>query len=117
MKLATKADQILSEAAQTYRERNAVYGNNFERAGKALNALFPNGINLKTVDDQTRFQIFNLIIVKLSRYAVNWYDGHKDSIHDALVYCAMLEAIDANATIFDADKITIPSIDQEARGG
>jgi hypothetical protein len=36
-----------------------------------------------------------LIIVKLTRYVINWNQGgHQDSIHDAMVYCAMLEEID-----------------------
>jgi len=87
-------DKILNEAAKLYVERNAVYGDNYVRVGKALKALFPHGVELHSVEDHTRFQIFNLIIVKLSRYAVNWYEGHQDSIHDALVYSAILEAID-----------------------
>lgn len=92
-----KANELLEAAAATYKERNAVYGDNYKRVGEMLKGLFPDGIKIKTVDDQNRFQIFNLIIVKLSRYAVNWEKGgHADSIHDAAVYCAILEEIDAN---------------------
>lgn len=41
------------------------------------------------------FHIFNLIIIKLYRYANNWEKGgHQDSIHDMAVYCAILENID-----------------------
>lgn len=96
--MSKKPHEILFEAAKLFKARNAVYSDNYLRAGRALAALFPNGIELKTVDDHNRFQIFNLIIVKLSRYTVNWNEGgHADSIHDAAVYCAMLEAIDAAA--------------------
>ena len=88
------AHELLREGAQTYEQRNKVYGDNFKRVGGALKAMFPDGVKLKTADDHNRFQIFNLIVVKLSRYCVNWQEGHQDSIHDAMVYCAMLEAID-----------------------
>lgn len=87
--------QLLREGAETFEQRNKVYGDNYTRVGKALAALFPAGLVLRTPDDHNRFQIFNLIVVKLSRYCVNWDEGHQDSIHDAMVYCAMLEAIDA----------------------
>lgn len=92
------AAQILEEASKTFRERNAVYGDNYIRAAGALQAMFPNGITLKTQEDHERMQIFSLIFVKLSRYAVQWDQGfrHKDSIHDTSVYAALLEAIDFN---------------------
>lgn len=58
-------------------------------------ALFPDGVKLETKEDHNRFHIFMLVLVKLSRYCVNWEQGgHQDSIHDAAVYCAMLESID-----------------------
>jgi hypothetical protein len=96
-----KADKILEAAAKTYRERNAVYGDNYLRVGRMLEALFPDGILLKTAADHNRFHLFMLNIVKLSRYAVNFNNGgHQDSIHDATVYAAMLESID---TVDQAD--------------
>ena len=90
------AGDVLVDAAKTFAKRRAVYGDNWKRAGAALQALFPNGITLATSDDHDRFHILSLIIVKLSRYTVSWDRGemHQDSIHDAAVYCAMLEAID-----------------------
>lgn len=94
--MTLKANEILEQAARLYAERNAVYGDNFRNAGAALSAFFPEGVVLKDTDEQTRYHLFILIIVKLSRYAVNWYaGGHQDSIRDAAVYCAMLEQIDA----------------------
>lgn len=93
------ADKILAEAASTFAARRAVYGDNYKRVGAAMAALFPDGVNLKSKDDHNRFHILMLVVVKLSRYCVNWEkSGHQDSIHDAAVYCAMLESIDAEIT-------------------
>lgn len=90
-----EADEILAAAAKTFVERKAVYGYNYKRCGAALAALFPDGVVLKTQDDHDRMHILSLIIVKISRYCVNWDEGgHQDSVHDAMVYCAMLEMID-----------------------
>lgn len=89
------ADKILADAAKTFRDRHKVYGDNYKRVGAATQALFPDGVTLKTSNDHDRFHILSLIMVKLSRYCVNWEKGgHPDSIHDAAVYCAMLEDID-----------------------
>ena len=90
------AGDILTEAAETFNSRKLLYGMNYINAGKALDALFPNGLLLKTPEDHMRYHIFTWIVGKLSRYAVNWETGHQDSIHDAVVYCAMLEAFDGN---------------------
>lgn len=91
----TAAD-FLDEAAKTFRDRNAVYGDNFKRVGAVMAALFPEGITLKTEDDHNRFHIFALCVIKMTRYTQNWnVGGHADSIHDNTVYSAMLEAIDA----------------------
>ena len=89
-------DQILAAAAQVFKDRHEVYGNNYSRVGAAMAGLFPDGVQLKSADDHNRFHILMLVIVKLTRYAVNWEKGgHQDSIRDAAVYCAMLESIDA----------------------
>lgn len=90
----TTAGDVLRQAGETFIKRNKVYGDNYKRAAAALQGLFPDGIELKTSVDQERYQIFNLIIVKLSRYAVQWERGHRDSIHDTAVYAALLEKID-----------------------
>lgn len=89
------AAEFLREGAQTFEDRNKVYGNNYLNVGGAMAALFPDGVTLKTADDHNRFHIFMLGIVKLSRYCNNWSNnGHADSIHDNTVYSAMLESID-----------------------
>lgn len=92
---ASTVANILSESVKTHSKRNAVYGNNYIHAGAALAALFPDGITLLTPADHERMVIFSLIVVKLTRYAVMWNEGgHKDSIHDTIVYSAILEEID-----------------------
>lgn len=89
------ADEFLTEAAKTFKDRNAVYGNNHLNVGGAMASFFPNGVLLKTADDFNRFHIFMLGVVKVSRYANNWpKGGHADSAHDNTVYSAMLESID-----------------------
>ena len=87
--------KIMEEAIKTFEQRHKVYGDNYKLAAKALEAFFPNGLPLKTVQDHERFHIFMLIIVKLSRYSINWSEPHQDSIHDAGIYSFMLETIDA----------------------
>jgi len=88
------ADEILADAAKTFRTRGKVYKDNYLTVGAVLQALFPQGILLKTKEDHERFHIFILVIVKWSRYVKNWQRGHQDSAHDATVYGAMLEMID-----------------------
>ena len=91
-----KASDILEQAAGTYRERNAVYGDNYLVVGEVLNSLFPKGIALHGQADFLRFHIFMLMVVKMTRYCNNWdAGGHQDSIRDNTVYSAMLEEIDA----------------------
>lgn len=85
-------DQILAEMAVTFKERNAVYGDNWKSVGDVMAALFPDGILLKSAADANRWHLFELIVVKLTRFA-NSGLTHADSIHDAAVYGAMLESI------------------------
>lgn len=90
-----KAHDILREAAQTYEERSKVYGDNYIRVGKVMEAHFPDGLLIKTADDWNRLHIFLLGVVKDTRYVTNWnVGGHQDSSRDKTVYSAMQEAID-----------------------
>jgi hypothetical protein len=90
------AAEFLREGAKTFEERNAIYGNNYLNVGNAMVGFFPNGVTLKTVDDWNRMHILLLAIVKKTRYCNQWNSGgHSDSIHDSMVYDAMLESIDA----------------------
>lgn len=90
-----KAFEILREAAETYEERNKVYGDNYIKVGGVMEALFPDGLTLKTADDWNRMHIFILGVVKQTRYVTSWNSGgHRDSCRDNTVYSAMLEEID-----------------------
>ena len=82
------AAKILEEMAGTFRERNKVYGDN----GAVMTALFPNGVSLLTKEQFNTWHLFELMIVKITRFA-NTEMMHKDSIHDAAVYAAMIESL------------------------
>jgi hypothetical protein len=86
---------ILDESAALYRDRNAVYKDNFRMVGKVLEALFPEGRpGLRTASDYDRWHIFELLIVKLTRYASNFDNPHEDSLLDQLPYIGILGALD-----------------------
>jgi hypothetical protein len=94
---AVSAADILEEAATTFRDRNAVYGDNFKHVGEVMMGLFPEGLKVETAHDWNRLHILLLCVVKQTRYTFNWSKGgHHDSIRDNTVYSAMLEMIDAN---------------------
>lgn len=82
---------ILEAAAKTFRERNAVYGSNYEMVGPIMAILFPKGVPVELLRHDA-FHLFELIIVKLSRLAISGLT-HKDSAHDTAVYAAMIESI------------------------
>lgn len=86
------AADILAEMADTYRERNKIYGDNYKRVGAVMAALFPGGVNLSTVEDFNTWHLFELMVVKLTRFA-NSGLTHQDSIHDLAVYAAMVESL------------------------
>lgn len=90
-KPATAAD-ILDAMAATFRERNAVYGDNAVMVGQVMQVLFPNGVTLKTPEDYHMWHLFELKIVKLTRFAISGLK-HEDSIHDDGVYSAMCERL------------------------
>jgi len=86
------AADILAEMAETFRERNKVYGDNYKRVGDVMVALFPEGVELKTQEDFNTWHLFELMIVKLTRFA-NSNLTHVDSIHDCAVYAAMVQSL------------------------
>lgn len=81
----------LEAMAATFRQRNKVYGSNYKMVCQLMKVLFPDGVPSELVV-QEHFHLFELLLVKLSRYAISGLK-HTDSIHDAAVYCAMCEAI------------------------
>lgn len=88
--------EYLEQAAATFRERNAVYGDNYLRFGHIFRSLFPGGVvpAIATDRDMDRIQLLVQITNKLTRYAESVsrnQGGHRDSAHDMMVYAAMLE--------------------------
>lgn len=86
------ASVILQEMSSTFKERNKIYGDNYKSVGSVMHSLFPDGVNLKTVDDYNTWHLFELMIVKITRF-VNTKMTHRDSIHDIAVYAAMIESL------------------------
>ncbi len=84
---------ILIDAAQTYDERNIIYGDNYKHFGHAMAAMFPEGLFVKSADDWNRLGIFVQVVSKVTRYAASFENGHQDSAHDLCVYAAMLEEL------------------------
>lgn len=88
------APDFLEAAAATFRERNLIYGNNYQRFGELLLALFPEGgiPPISTPEDAQRLDYIIMCLGKLQRYAHNFSKGgHQDSARDLMVYAAMLE--------------------------
>lgn len=83
--------QILREMANTFDERNKVYGSNYLMVAQLVKVLFPAGVPPGLVETD-HWHLFELKLVKLSRFAISNLT-HTDSIHDDGVYSAMIEAI------------------------
>jgi hypothetical protein len=88
--------ELMKEAMKTFEERDQMYGKTYLEYGLFMKQLFPVGIELKSVDDFCRMGVLNMVISKILRYANNWDEPHKDSIHDLGVYAFILESIDDN---------------------
>jgi hypothetical protein len=83
--------ELLRAAAQTFEDRNAVYGSNYKMVGPMVKILFPDGVPSELVTSD-RWHLFELMLVKISRFAISNLT-HKDSIHDTTVYAAMVESL------------------------
>lgn len=86
---------ILQSMATTFKDRNAIYGDNYKMVGELMEVLHPEGFTQLTKEDHELGHLWSLMIVKLSRFAISGLT-HKDSVHDLAVYCAMIEAILTN---------------------
>lgn len=92
------AAEILEQAGKTYRERNAVYGDNYLIVGKIMEILHGQGAPnpaatlVGTADQFNVWHLYELLIVKLTRFA-NSGLTHQDSIRDLAVYAAMIEGL------------------------
>jgi hypothetical protein len=86
--------EILRDGAQTYEQRNKLYGDNYKKFGSVMKTIFPSGLTLECKEDFNRYGILVQCLSKLMRYAEQIeYGGHRDSAHDLCVYAAMLEEL------------------------
>lgn len=93
---SARAPDLLAAGAETFRQRNAIYGDNYLSFGKTFSTLFPDGLQIGAGDEDgfNRLGIFVQCISKMSRYAANFHaGGHEDSAHDSMVYSAMLQEL------------------------
>lgn len=88
------AAEILEEAAKTFEERNALYKDNAMMVSSVMQAFFPGGLHISG-DSHHIMHLWYLVVVKLTRF-VNSGMTHKDSLRDAAVYLAMIEALNTN---------------------
>ena len=86
----------LEEAAQTFKQRAEVYGDNYKIYGDVMMMLFADkNVTLSCKEDHNRFGLLVQIVSKLTRYAENFSKGgHDDSLNDLSVYAAMLRSLD-----------------------
>lgn len=89
-----KAAQILRDAALMQEAKDREYGSGYLHHGAAMAALFPDGVELKNEADFARFALFDLMMVKMVRYARSFANGHNDSLTDLAVYAALLQEVD-----------------------
>lgn len=86
------AAAILENAARTFRERNENYKDNAVLVGQIMQLFFPEGVALRSQNDHHFYHLFELMIVKLTRFVKSDL-RHADSIHDLAVYAAMCETL------------------------
>jgi len=89
-----KADDRLIKLGDLFKQRNALYGDNYLRFGKVFKTLFPEPLVLESEDDFGRFALFVQIVHKVTRYAQQAAVGHEDSLDDMAVYAQMLAEVD-----------------------
>lgn len=105
----TSPDYRLHKLAELFAERNADYGNDWERFGRVMNALFPEGLSVKSPAEWERLSILHHIVGKLTRYTNQFQSGgHPDSLDDMAVYSQILQMIDAGQRVeFNSDVVPI----------
>ena len=90
-----RVPEMLRECADTYEERNELYGDNYRNFGRAMQAMFPRGVECQSVDDFNRLGVLVQIVGKLGRYCEQFEaGGHDDSLLDLAVYSQMLRELD-----------------------
>ena len=87
-------DQALTDLGELFKERNALYGDNYKRFGPSLFALM-GPVQINSAHDMNRFAIMVQVFAKMSRYVQQFNaGGHHDSLDDLSVYAQMLQELD-----------------------
>lgn len=87
-------DEALQELAALYKQRNALYHDNYKRFGVSLFALMGE-VRLTSAHDVNRYALLVMVFAKVSRYAQMFSTGgHPDSLDDLSVYAQMLQELD-----------------------
>lgn len=90
-----RVPEMLREGADTYEERNALYGDNYKTFGILMCSIFPYGLSCRSADDFNRLGVLVQIVGKLGRYCEQFEaGGHDDSLLDLAVYSQMLRELD-----------------------
>lgn len=83
--------QVLQIAEGIQKQRAQKYGPTYQRIGKMMKAMMPDGITIKTEDEFTRFCLFHMTVTKMLRYAGSMdKGGHFDSALDLANYGSFL---------------------------
>lgn len=82
----------LDEMAATFRQRNGVYRDNYHKVPELVKILFGEDGPPGSLVLRPEWHLFELILVKLTRFTQTELT-HADSIHDAAIYSAMIDAI------------------------
>lgn len=91
----TTVPNMLMECADTYAQRNSLYGDTYKKFGPIMREVFPDPLFLQSDEDHNRFGILVQIVGKIARYASNFHSGgHDDSLLDIAVYATMLRELD-----------------------
>ena len=92
--IAGVPDQIKA-LADIHQDRQETYGQDYLRIGPSLLGMFPDGVELRSEQDMTRFALFCQAHGKLLRYAARFTQGgHGDSLDDLSIYSQLLKHVD-----------------------
>jgi hypothetical protein len=101
------AGDVLERLSKLFRKKNTGYGDTYLTQGAIMTALFPDGVTLSTDQDFNRFYIVDEMVMKFQRYCRKFAEGgHLDSLHDTIVYGAMLAELDENIKFRDKDLVS-----------
>jgi hypothetical protein len=93
-KVASVPDRLVV-LGRLYKQRNALYGDNYKHFGHVMVGMFPQGVTLETEEEFNRFTLLINIVHKATRYARGLKaGGHIDSLDDIAVYAQMAQEFD-----------------------